>query len=322
MSWGNMRLIGMVEDTGMKIFETKESENEFPLCKEIAEEGTELFSVKNESGGTAVFSIKDTFLKYSVPDGGRFYMNYHRGGFVQTFSMVNCRDHCVVIRTGKQCFEIEDDGYKYWDEEYEPICKGPLRLDCSGAVFPGGYRYTRSGYGNPVVYVRNDTGIDSMGNVLLPYDRRHWYQIEQRLISADVQGELCITSDRRVLCRGRLTLEEADPAVGIAGCNRGYLVHTQCGDVYFSNNGSGWQLIGDLASAIAAYDDLVTWADIHGNVYVYKDGKQNLGCAAVLRFSGKYISEMDISRKLIALKFLDGTFAVLDWHTQEIIYYR
>lgn len=326
MDWEKMRLIRTVEDTGLKIFETTESENEPPLCKKVEEkEETELHCVKNGSGGTAVFSIKDTLLKYSVPAGGEFYMNYHWRGFLQTFSMVSCSDHCVVVRTGKQCFEFTDDEYRYWDEEYEPICRGPLRLDCDGAIFPGGYRYTRSAHGNPVVYVKDDTGVDSMGNLLLPYDCRYRYQLEQleqRLISADAQGELCITSDRRILCRGKLTLEEADPAVGIASCYHGYLVHTQCGDVYFSNNGSGWQLIGDLASAIAAYDDLVAWADIHGNVYIYKDGAQNLGCAAVLRFPGKYISEMDISGKLIALKFLDGTFTVMEWGTQKIVFPR
>ena len=143
-------------------------------------------------------------------------------------------------------------------------------------------------------------------------EHRYPYDTEQSLIAALKWGELCITSDRRILCRGELTLEEADPALNIAVCDHGYVVQTKCGDVWFSTNGRGWQMIGDHSSAIAAVGDLVAWADTDGMVSVYCYRNNSLGCDAVLRFPGRYISEMDVSSNLIALKFLDGSFDVVN----------
>ena len=234
---------------------------------------------------------------------------------MQTFSMVRCSDRKVTVRTGRYIYEMEEERGRRKGEEYEPICRGLTGLDYDGALLSGVHRLPCSWKRNPVVYVQDDIVIDSRGEMMLPQEHRYPYDTELSLISALEWGALCITSDRRVLCRGELTLEEADPALGITTCEHGYLVQTQCGDVYFSTNGRGWQLIGDNASAISASGDLVAWADTEGTVYLYQYGKHNLNCVSVRRFPGRYVTELDVSSRLVALKFLDGRFDVIDWHT-------
>lgn len=297
-------------------------------CKEVREEkmelalGTdttggemELICLQNTSGKHAVITVCGTTLQYGIPDGGRFYYVGCQGGFVQTFARLRCSDYKAVIRTGMQCWEITEESKVYHEDTDRPICEGNLGLDCDGAVLVGGYRFSLSPYGNPVVYVRDGVGIDSKGMLMCPREYEGRYRQKTGLISAAAWGELCITDKRKVLCRGKQTLKTEDPAVEIAACDDGYLVQTATGGVYASCDGVRWQQTGEQATAIAAFQSLIAWADTQGNVYMCRLDEELSACAATLRFPGKRIIELAISEKLATVMFSDGTFAVLDRHT-------
>ena len=306
-----------VNEVGMKIFNVLESNLEIPFCENTTNKDMVLCQYHNKSGEPMFITISRTPLRYRVPKDGRFYCVCCGDEFVQTFPMIKCDGKEIKIRTGTHCCIFTDEYTKYWEENQEPICEDWLGLDHDGAVLVGDYRFVLSEKKNPVVHVNGGAGIDSKGFLLLPQKRRCHYQIDSQLISAAEWGELCITSERRILCRNKLTLEESDPAIGIATCDHGYLVHTQCGDVFYSSNGMGWQLIGDHASCIAACGDFIAWADAEGNVFLYQCDGHNLGCSCVLHLPGRYVTEMDISGQLAVLKFLDGSFDIINCHTEQ-----
>lgn len=307
----NLTLLSVVEDTGMKIFELEEEKIEFSFCSDTTNREKQLHCIINNSGRKAKISVCGTPWMFPIPQKGRFYYVICEGKFVHTFPMISCFDRRVMIRTGRYICELEEDRGSYMGEDYVPICMGEAGLDYDGSLLLADRPIPCSQKRNPVVYVRDGIVIDSQGLMLLPKKHRYPYNTELPLIAALSWGRLCITADRRILCQGERTLEEADSALDIAICDHGYAVQTKCGDVYFSTNGRGWQIIGDHASAIAAYGDLVAWADTDGTVFVYCYRKNSLGSDAILRFPGRFISEIDISTDLVALKFLDGSFDVV-----------
>lgn len=112
-----------------------------------------------------------------------------------------------------------------------------------------------------MVYVQNGVGIDAWGFPLLLEKDTYRYRTDDHLIAATAAAELCITSERSILCRAELTLEESDLAVQIEQCDCGYLVLTKCGDVFFSDTGTSWQHIGENAMALATWN---RWVDYGG----------------------------------------------------------
>jgi len=165
--------------------------------------------------------------------------------------------------------------------------------------------------------VQNGVGIDAQGFVLLPEEDAYRYRTDDRLIAATAEAELCITSERRILCRAVPTLEEGDPAIRIERCDCGYLVLTKRGDVFFSDNGSGWRHIGENAVTLASWDGLEAYGDIHGNVFAYQYDRHTLGCCPVLRFPGRQITELAASGDFVVVRFLDNTFDIVDRFTGE-----
>lgn len=304
-----------INDVGMKIINLLEPNLEIPFCKNTTGKDMVLCKYINKSSKPVFITISDTLLRYRIPKGGKFYCVCCEDEFVQTFPMVKCRGDEITIRTGTHFCILTDECTEYGEEGQKPICEGWLGLDYDGAILAGDYRFTLSEKNNPIVYVNSGTGIDAKGFPVRPHKYHYRYCVDSQLIAALEWGALCITSERKVLCRAKPTLEEADAAIGIATCDHGYLVQTQCGDVYFSSNGRGWQLIGDEATAIAACRNLVAWADRKGNVFVYQHDEHTLACSAVVKKPGRHIVEMDISEQFAVLKFLDGSFDVIDWHT-------
>lgn len=313
----NIHYCFTVEDTGMKVYQIVGAEVELPFCDCTGGAAMELVCLRNRAGGPAVIRISGTHLKYSVPENGDFYFVSCKDGFVQTFSTLECSNHEVILRTGTHRCQITEEFTRSSRDCGLYICDGNLALATDGAVLAGGYRFLKSPEGNPVVYVQDGAGIDAWGFPLLPEKDTYRYRTDDRLIVATAEAELCITSERRILCMAEPTLEEIDPAVQITQCDCGYLVLTKFGDVFFSDTGTDWQQIGENAVTLAAWDRWVAYGDIYGNVYAYQYDRNTLGACPVLRFPGKYITELAISEELVAVKFLDNSFDIADRFTGE-----
>lgn len=311
----NIRYCFTTEDTGMKVYQIIGAKVDLPFCEQTDGAPMELVCLRNRSGGSVVIRVTDTHLKYGIPMDGDFYFVCCKGGFVQTFSMLECGDDEVILRTGAHWCQINEEFTRHSRDSSLYICTGNLALATDGAVFAGGYRFPKSPEGNPVVYVQDGVGIDAQGFPLLMKKDAYRYRTDDRLIAATAAAELCITSKRRILCRAAQTLEESDLAVRIEQCDCGYLVLTKRGDVFFSDIGNDWQQIGKNAVTLASWDGLVAYGDIDGNVYVYQYDRNTLGDCSVLQFPGKYITELAIFGKLVAVKFLDGSFDIADRFT-------
>ena len=311
----NIRYCFTVEDTGMKVYQVVGAEVDLPFCDCIDKTAMELVCLRNRSGGQAVIRVADTLLKYVVPNEGEFFFVSCSDAFVQTFPMIECGNHEVILRTGTHWCQMTEEFTRSSRDSGLYICDGNLALTTDGAVLAGSYRFLKSPEGNSVVYVQDGVGIDAQGFALMPEKDAYRYRTDDRLIAATAAAELCVTSERRILCRAKPTLEESDAAVRIAQCDCGYLVLTKCGDVFFSSNGSGWQQIGENAVNLATWDRWVAYGDIYGDVYVYQYDRNTLGACPVLRFPGKHITELAISKELVAVKFLDNSFDIADRFT-------
>jgi len=303
----------------MNCREVREEKMELALCADTTGGEMGLICLQNTSGKHVVITVCGTTLRYGIPDGGRFYYVESSGGFVQTFSRLRCSNHEAEIRTGKHSLVFTEESMACREDEDGPVCGDRLSLNSDGTVLVGGYRFSLSPHGNPVVYVRDGIGIDSRGLLMCPREYEGRYRQRTGLISAAAWGELCITDGRKVLCRGKQTLKTEAPAMEIAACDDGYLVQTAPGGVYASSDGVRWQKTGEQATAIAAFQNLIAWADTQGNVYVCRLDESGSAHAATLRFPGKHITELAISAKLAAVMFADGTFAVLDMYTGRSI---
>ena len=308
----------VVEDTLMKIVECRETNVVIPFCAKSSGKKLELVCLKNETDCLVQISIDGTLLRYCVPAGGKFHFVSCQGGFVQAFPMLHFFNQTVTIRTGRHYCELSEENGRYWEERNAPICGGNLWLDCDGAIRIGGYRFTRTANQNPMVYVRDGTGIDADGLLIIPEDR-YQYRTDRQLMMAVSWGELCITSERSVICRNKPMPEQEEPAVDISVCCYGYLVQTKCGDVFFSETGTDWRKIGKNATAIASDDDLIAFSDIEGNVFVYQICQCSLERKAPMRFQGTHITQLAVSGEMIALWFQDCTFNVLDIHTGKSV---
>lgn len=303
----------------MKHFLTTDSSHlALPFCSSTAGKDMELVCRTNKTGSNALFTVSGTVFEYSIPNEGRFYYVSCEGAFVHGFSTLSCSDDTVIIRTGRHYCRLNvDRGTKFW-EDREPVSGSFFALGTDGSFLVGGHRVPLSSTSSPVVCVRDGVCINSRGRVVMaPNDLR--YRINKRIITAAAGGELCITDHRKILCRGMLTLEECSQAISALVCDHGYLILSKNAEVWFSSNGEGWQLLSEEACAIAAKHDLIAYADIDGNVHVYRDGKQGLNRCALLHFPGKHVSEMDISRKFLALKFSDCTFDIFDHHSGKSV---
>lgn len=282
-----------------------------PFCSSTTGREVELVCLTNQSGSKVLLTISGTGLEYGIPDKGRFYYVSCEGAFVQSFPSLSCSDDTVIIRTGRHyCSLKAERGTKFWVDE-EPISGSMFALDTDGSFLVGSHRVPLSSTSSPVVCVRDGVCINARGRVVMaPNDLR--YRINKRVITAAAGGELCITDHRKILCRGMLTLEECSQAISALVCDHGYLILSKNAEVWFSSNGEGWQLLSEESCAIAAKHDLIAHADIDGNVHVYRDGEQGLNRCGLLHFPGKHVSEMDISRKFLALKFSDCSFDIFD----------
>lgn len=175
-------LVKTVEKTGMRFWELRDTdpelsdgenslklrvrengELEFPFCRDTTNREMQLNCMTNKTGKRVTICVAQTLKKVSVPCEGLFYFVSCQGGFVQTFRMVSCSDHRVLIRTGRHYCELEEECCSYHEEKYDPISDGYHRLLYQGGIRSAGMKYSRSWEGNPMVYLLDNVIIDSMG---------------------------------------------------------------------------------------------------------------------------------------------------------------
>lgn len=123
-----------VENTGMKVFQIVGTEVDLPFCEQTDGAAMELVCFRNRAGGPAVIRISGTYLKYGVPEDGEFYFVSCRGAFVQTFPMLECYNHEVILRTGTHWCQMTEEFTRSSRDSGLYICDGNLALTTDGAV--------------------------------------------------------------------------------------------------------------------------------------------------------------------------------------------
>ena len=241
-----------------------------PLCFDTVGKQLELVRFENPSKHTpAVITVNPGDRRFGVPPGGIFHCVMCGGGFVQSIpTLCNGGKSYALVRNGRTRYEFEQEELSSTREIYEPVCEGFFGLDFEGNVRMGEYRFPCGEHGFPVVYIRDGIGVDAAGLLTVPV--RDWAHIPRgyRFLHAWDRGQLCMLSDRRVLCRGKQILN-GERCLDTCICGRGYLILTLDGDALLSTNGVGWQTLENQAVAIAGGGNTIAIADRCGNIYVY-----------------------------------------------------
>lgn len=315
----NKLLLSSVSDFGMKTYTFQESYLELPFCAATTGKEMELVCLMNTSGKPANVRICGTPFHYGISEGGILYCVFCQGEFVQSFPRIQCCNTRLTVCTGAEVYEMEEFCTSSQSAYHQPICGGLLGLDHDGAILIWNYRCATAEKHNPLVFVQAKAGIDSMGNVILPKDYAPWLPILVPCIAAADPGDLCITSDRKILLRGKVCMEDLGPAIRMERFSYGYLVLTIAGDVYFCEDGEQWLKVGEHAVSITAYNEYAAYADTEGTVYCcqYKDGRM-VPCT-VVSYPERRITELSLSYGIIAILFSDCTFDAVDWSTGKTV---
>ena len=281
---------------------TVRQSTELPFCRSTVGKKMELARLINESDKPIVITVKGTPLGYAIPANGRFHCVLCQGEFVQTFKTIICDTRLTGIRTGAHIYRsdrAEDE--TYWVEETnEPICYGPIGLDWDGSMLVGDYRFPAAWCKTPLIYVQDGVGIDEVGGLIPSVTTYIKYPTDKRYIA--VSSRMAITGDRMPLFDGK----EIDLENPVQTCN---------GDVFYSRSGRKWNKVGQHATAIAASGKYFAYADSAGKVYIYECTDRGVRFRAVQRCGKSMISELDVCKSHMAVKYRDGTFDIIDWHT-------
>lgn len=302
----------------LKVIPLKTPELDLLLCPDVTEKQQELVRFVNPSKEKyALIKVAPVGWQFGIPPKGQFRGVMCGKAFVQPIqTLTNDGKTAAFVRDGYLCYAFDQEGNSYYLDELAPIYRGFYGMDHTGCATIGGYPSPYGENGSPVVYIQDGIGVDAAGGLTMLPEDRVFSPKGYRFILAAAQGNLCITGDRRVICRNEFVLE-GERAVAACACRYGYLVLTQNGETRFSTNGRGWQELDDNAVAISAMDDTIAIGDRNGDVFIYQHNDHSLLGCGKLSFPGKHISEIAVSDETVIVKFSDCSFDIIDWRTKK-----
>ncbi|MBP3684102.1 MAG: hypothetical protein J6J12_03960 [Oscillospiraceae bacterium] len=280
----------------------------------------------NKTDGPVTVFIENSPQRYGIPrPGGGFFCITCEGQFCQTEKTLYCSDNAVWFSDPWILYTRSEEGELVYNTN--PRRRSAYN-DSMVRTMDGQFLF--HGYRVPLVYARDDIGIQETGELFIAEDYRkglHGELLEQhRYIMALAWGELVITTNREAMCMTAGSQKrihwgsKCRDAIDICYNNLGNFVLTAKGQVFYTLTGTRWKSLCGNAVAIATrrYTEELAVADQDGNIWIWnweqvgKKGRVLPTEELLLSFPGKYISEVAISDRLVAVKFSDCTYSVYD----------
>ena len=311
-----------------------------PFCTSIKKKPMRLVQFVNDSADHKMqIIIKKVDMRFGVPPKGFFYCVMCGDAFVQAVPMLVNHIFDTIICDGLDYheFDIDDEHYEFDEEidyqknrEKEPPIFSPgyfrLGMDYNGKIIMND-RYPYVLTGNPLVYVQDGLGIDSEGNAVIPEENRA-DKLRSRIITnrfgkimAGIFGlRLCISGDRQLVYCQQPVLK-GKKVISIACGYHAYVVLLHNGEVRYSRRGTRWSKLTDQAVSISVEENTIAVANKSGEVLLFSIDKDSMCECGKLLFENRYISEIAVCEKKLAVRFADCTFDIVNWETKESYIY-